>query len=689
MFNYKKIMCCALSSATIVGLGTVPSNAINENIDLQGNNRFETANKIALNYFKSPENIILVNSDAISDALSVAPYAKKLNAPVLLSKSDDLDKKTKETLEKLNPKNIVLIGGEKSLSENLKNKLDKKYNVERISGNNRIDTSMQIAKKMGQTLNDAFIVNGYTGLADAAGAGGIAAKLNSPLIFTDKNINNYKDVMKKTNIKSAFLIGGEYNLPKNFDDVVKSERIAGSNRNETNSKLIEKFLNKDSKMAFIAKDGSNNEGELIDSVTIGGVAGLKNMPVFLGSKTIGVNNNQLELLKKINPTDIIGVGGGNLESGKKMKKTLPNTKFHIEGLYDSNSSGSSSGGSSSSSSSSGGSSNVVDDKEKKTLNIEEVKSIQNLILKDNIESTKDSTIIIDSSDYENFDFKVDTSKLSKIDSSNDEDNILKYQFNKNDLLTSLNTILDITNVDSIQFASTKTNYVGKEISTSKDSEFIPLKEDSLNQSFRKASDIEIAANHKGIINSPGLDGKSVKIIAHCTSDEGSFDRNFIVNFTELSEDYMDNKNIEDVNNIHFDVVINKINNNESSKDYLSLKRENNTITCSIKKDSLAKEECMNMLDELVDSAFIDSITLGNDKTYTFDENKKLFSSSKYKESILFKKAITESLGCQELILKDSNGDIDSSKLRNKSMNITLNSHSDEGSFSQIITIVFK
>ncbi|PSJ30857.1 hypothetical protein UF10_08320 [Peptostreptococcus russellii] len=100
MFNYKKIMCCALSSATIVGLGTVPSNAINENIDLQGNNRFETANKIALNYFKSPENIILVNSDAISDALSVAPYAKKLNAPVLLSKSDDLDKKTKETLER-------------------------------------------------------------------------------------------------------------------------------------------------------------------------------------------------------------------------------------------------------------------------------------------------------------------------------------------------------------------------------------------------------------------------------------------------------------------------------------------------------------------------------------------------------------------------------------------------------------
>ncbi|MEG0606517.1 cell wall-binding repeat-containing protein [Peptostreptococcus sp.] len=290
---------------------------------------FETANKIALNYFKKADNVILVNSDAIPDALSVAPYAKKLNAPVLLTKSDSLDKKTKETLEQLNSKKIILIGGEKSLSKNLENNLKKDYTVERISGSDRINTSLQIANKMGQPIKNAFVVNGYTGLADAAGTGGIAAKLNVPLVFTDKNIDRYKNSLNDLNINNVFLIGGTYNLPEGFNNVVNSERIAGSNRRDTNAKLIEKFFGKDYNSAFIAKDGSNNESELIDSVTIGGVAGLKNMPIFLGSKTAGLTNEQLEQLKASAPKHIVGVGGGNKTAGNQIEKQLPNAQIDI------------------------------------------------------------------------------------------------------------------------------------------------------------------------------------------------------------------------------------------------------------------------------------------------------------------------------------------------------------------------
>ncbi len=329
MFNYKKMICCVLSATTVVGVAPVASNAADNSVDLQGGNRFETANKIALNYFKKADNVILVNSDAIPDALSVAPYAKKLNAPVLLTKSDSLDKKTKETLEQLNSKKIILIGGEKSLSKNLENNLKKDYTLERISGSDRINTSLQIANKMGQPIKNAFVVNGYTGLADAAGAGGIAAKLNVPLVFTDKNIDRYKNSLNDLNINNVFLIGGTYNLPEGFNNVVNNERIAGSNRRDTNAKLIEKFFGKDYNSAFIAKDGSNNESELIDSVTIGGVAGLKNMPIFLGSKTAGLTNEQLEQLKASAPKHIVGVGGGNKTAGNQIEKQLPNAQIDI------------------------------------------------------------------------------------------------------------------------------------------------------------------------------------------------------------------------------------------------------------------------------------------------------------------------------------------------------------------------
>ncbi|WP_106777347.1 cell wall-binding repeat-containing protein [Peptostreptococcus russellii] len=115
------MICCTLSASTIIAASPIVSNASNDNIDeknhakkdhnkvdLEGYSRFDTANKIALNYFKNPENVILVNSNAIADALSVAPYAKKLEAPVLLTNSDSLESKTKKTIEKLNPRNIIL-----------------------------------------------------------------------------------------------------------------------------------------------------------------------------------------------------------------------------------------------------------------------------------------------------------------------------------------------------------------------------------------------------------------------------------------------------------------------------------------------------------------------------------------------------------------------------------------------------
>lgn len=182
---------------------------------------------------------------------------------------------------------------------------------------------------MGQPIKNAFVVNGYTGLADAAGTGGIAAKLNVPLVFTDKNIDRYKNSLNDLNINNVFLIGGTYNLPEGFNNVVNSERIAGSNRRDTNAKLIEKFFGKDYNSAFIAKDGSNNESELIDSVTIGGVAGLKNMPIFLGSKTAGLTNEQLEQLKASAPKHIVGVGGGNKTAGNQIEKQLPNAQIDI------------------------------------------------------------------------------------------------------------------------------------------------------------------------------------------------------------------------------------------------------------------------------------------------------------------------------------------------------------------------
>lgn len=342
MFNYKKMLCCALSTAAVVSVAPVAANAevggtitrdarpINavisaKKINLEGADRFDTANRIALAYFAATnkvDTVILVNSNAIADALAVAPYAKKLNAPVLLAKKDSITNSTQGVLKKLSPKNIVLVGGENSLSKNLEKTIAATgVKVERIQGADRSATSLEIAKKMAPA-KEAMIVNGFKGLADAASAGAIAAKLNIPLILETNNVENYKKNMKDLNIEKTYLIGGTSTLPENFNGAIAGERIAGANRTETNLKLIQRFYEATPNV-FIAKDGMGNPSQLIDSVTIGGIAGKLNMPILLTSTTNKLSAAQIKELKTKGANLMVGVGGGISNTGTQLRSEFP------------------------------------------------------------------------------------------------------------------------------------------------------------------------------------------------------------------------------------------------------------------------------------------------------------------------------------------------------------------------------
>ncbi len=243
--------------------------------DISGRDRFSTAISISRNGWESgSENVILVNSQAVADSLSVAPLANKLKAPVLLTDSDSLKWETKEEIKRLNSKRVLIIGGYSSISKLIEEQLKARgYDIERISGSSRVETSINIANRLKdfskEGINSAFIVNGIKGLADAAGAGSIAAKNNYPIIFADKNkVSDIEANIKKLDIKQTYLIGGTSSLPSEFENISEVvERISGENRQETNLNLIDKFY-KNFSTVYIADDGSLKPSKLIDSVLI-------------------------------------------------------------------------------------------------------------------------------------------------------------------------------------------------------------------------------------------------------------------------------------------------------------------------------------------------------------------------------------------------------------------------------------
>ena len=72
------------------------------------------------------------------------------SAPILLTETNKLNSETKKEILRLNAKNVYVIGGDKAVSNSVINEL-KSMNiyVERISGNDRYQTSLEIAKKLG------------------------------------------------------------------------------------------------------------------------------------------------------------------------------------------------------------------------------------------------------------------------------------------------------------------------------------------------------------------------------------------------------------------------------------------------------------------------------------------------------------------------------------------------------------
>ena len=296
-----------------------------------GANRYETAVNVAkaqgINETADASNanqndIVLVNGESLVDGLAAAPLAadKKWNntagTAVLLSKSDSLPTATKDFLEELTvnvPKSklknvkIHLVGGEAVLSESLVDELkDMGFSVERYGGDNREETSLEVAEALGTVSKKAFIV-GAEGEADAMSIATVAVKEKTPIIVSKKG-GLTKDAIRfiEKNLKTATndnvaVIGGESVVSKADYDKIdavtnnKVARVAGDNRFETNAAIIEKYAPSDIDEVVLVKDGQRNKEELVDALAAANYA--NGNPIVLATDKI-TDNQKVAILDK-------------------------------------------------------------------------------------------------------------------------------------------------------------------------------------------------------------------------------------------------------------------------------------------------------------------------------------------------------------------------------------------------------
>ncbi|HBF3709421.1 TPA: cell wall-binding protein Cwp20 [Clostridioides difficile] len=293
---------------------------------LTGTDRYETSIKISQAGWENAENAVLINDSAIADALAATPFAYKKNAPILLTGSSQINEKTLAELKRLKVKNVYVVGGEASINEkSLDTIKSNNISVSRISGSDRYQTSMNIAKELNNISNISKIsvVNGEKGLADAVSIGAVSAQNDMPIILTNENSNitEINNLFKNKKIDKSYVIGGEYTVSKNIESKLQNpQRISGSTRNETNAKVIKEFY-KDSKIdnLYVAKNGMNKQDDLIDGLSVGVLAGKTKSPVMLVGNSL--DYNQKELFKTMRFKSVTQIGGnGNENSFKQIKE---------------------------------------------------------------------------------------------------------------------------------------------------------------------------------------------------------------------------------------------------------------------------------------------------------------------------------------------------------------------------------
>ena len=199
-----KLKSKSITEITIVGGKNSISNTLENDLKknfkvsrIAGKDRYETSLKIVEKM--GVNNIAIATGRDFPDALSAGAYLSQKGMPLLLvdgSSAGNIPQKY----------NVVYtFGGVNSI---------KKTFGKRISGKNRYETSMQIAKEFG-SFDTAVLASGRV-FADALASTPLAKKLHAPILLTNGNdISN--EVFKFKGLKKVVLVGGEKSLSKELE----------------------------------------------------------------------------------------------------------------------------------------------------------------------------------------------------------------------------------------------------------------------------------------------------------------------------------------------------------------------------------------------------------------------------------------------------------------------------------------
>ena len=286
MKKLSKLLLLTLVMLMLVS-GIAIADGNEDTIRLHGKNRVETAIDVSKKaYSGQVDSLLLAGYNGDADALAATFMAGQIEAPLLIADSKKLSDSLLKEIKRLNPKEIILLGGNKAIAPEIEAELKKnKYNTRRIKGNSRIETALEIVEDYykDKELKEVFVVE-YNSLVDALAIGPVAAGTGIPVFLMRDDFvpEEVKDYLEKKGIEKATIIGGEGTVSakgkKELEKVVgQVGRVYGNDRIETALNIAQKYF-ENPKKAFVANGWRN-----ADALIGGYFAAMEDAPILLSN----------------------------------------------------------------------------------------------------------------------------------------------------------------------------------------------------------------------------------------------------------------------------------------------------------------------------------------------------------------------------------------------------------------------
>lgn len=276
-----------------------------------GKNRVHTAINTSKRFFNRSRYVIIADSGNYPDALTATVLAHVLDCPILLNNTRYLEDDVAREIVRLGATEVIIVGGHKSISENVKSQLGKfdQNKVQRIWGRDRYVTSSELAyeiERLTGKVNKAIIASGEN-FPDALATAPLGSKEIAPILLVRRNQMDKKvsKALKDLNINKVYVAGGQNSVSKKLEAQLPQviRRFSGHDRYET-AILVASYTYPESKEVFVAS------GEVFpDALVIGPVCARRKAPILLSRTTpVKVTDDYIE---KSNIEYLYIIGGTN------------------------------------------------------------------------------------------------------------------------------------------------------------------------------------------------------------------------------------------------------------------------------------------------------------------------------------------------------------------------------------------